>query len=1348
MLVVREEVVAWAWSISSDSTGSRLGKVTLSPLRHDHTNDLARSAMSTSAETADAGIANRTVQADERSDSLQPGIDAIDSRTRTPPPPATAGNEDSDKAKGEIPRPQSSTSVKLHEGAPTSISPYSSLQYAPRQKPALAHRPSQSNFQSHSSLGKQQQQAASSSNLAEPSILSSFPHSAASASSPVVSTMAIEGLSASDEQVQKNADQISAAETLAKQQLRADAEELGVRVGSLGWAILEQIYFAPNAEWTELGELLNRGEAVLLLPTSPLRSSEVTLSQAYNHIIFSTLQSTPPLLFTSSVKGKEKEFGGATLVTFKGLRANLIDDTDPARSILRFTSFIPREDMKFVSQMRTVLKRTELFKTLSPLPGTSTQALSSPHFHIFAHASSLLLPPALSRREPQKNRSRSSSNGTLLSVEQRQTNRASASFATLFGGRRERKTSGVAPGENGTELKEVGGPTMNAIQVVQPTRIITVAIIESEIRRSQVLKDIAANTKASIRLRLTQGTLALPRELIDVVCSFADMFVPAFAASAPPTSAALSASTDTDYSRLGSGVPLPAPFLYAPDQLADTFQDFYNSIKAHLQEAGEDFDIQNALHQVEAVVCSEVYDRIFCPYASMDLYHDEALTSRIDNLDQMGINLQRLGLLLTEDGSEESILIKGGLDDIVERCGVQLQLLEDQERLSPSDKLEVLVSAHKIIVEGLARLPRLDLVDEVDAKKEEREREDIPGDKEADEEKKSTSSTSSADLILPILIYCIVKSNPSRLASNLLYIQRFHAEALARGEADYCLVNVQAAVAFLENVEAASLGLTSEIPLVTAAELEQQRRKENVSGQSATQVSQSLPMPTRMRSRVAHDVGELAGMSNRVITGVLGSSLGAFGRMMGAGTTYAMGIDSATATTPKTNGEMHKKQKSVEDIRGFLSGGAAAKLGSVLNKVVAMENEGKEGREPLHVKRSMPTKPQTSSVSRTATDYGAESVDRHKVALNNNSSSLLPTSKASVTDRLASLPHLSRTATGSPARSTSQLDPLPSATIARDPSRLPASGSGPVRLDSYKSSLEPLQRDSDVLRSPISAVSLTEPNMLLSPLDPTPSMRGSASHTQAHVPASLQSPFAPLSSPPTRERPLHIVLASTGSVASIKVPLMIESLLSHANVRIQVISTKASSHFYDQQSVLATAKEAESGSYTVSDLAKEIEKAGKGDCSEHDYPRLHFWSDEDEWQQWNRIGDSILHIELRRWADVVLIAPCSANTLAKINAGLCDDLLTSFLRALSPSTPTYLFPAMNTLMFMHPLTASHLAFAREQLGYHIIGPIEKRLACGDLGQGAMQEWSDIVDLVVNKYALVPAVQDESREEAV
>jgi len=133
---------------------------------------------------------------------------------------------------------------------------------------------------------------------------------------------------------------------------------------------------------------------------------------------------------------------------------------------------------------------------------------------------------------------------------------------------------------------------------------------------------------------------------------------------------------------------------------------------------------------------------------------------------------------------------------------------------------------------------------------------------------------------------------------------------------------------------------------------------------------------------------------------------------------------------------------------------------------------------------------------------------------------------------------------------------------------------------------------------------------------------------------------------------------------------------------------------------------------------------------------VNVWTDDDEWAPDYRIGDPILHIELRRWADVVLIAPCSANTLAKIANGICDNLVTSLLRALAPTTPTYVYPAMNTLMYEHPLTAQHIRTVRDVIGYDVVGPVSKSLACGDVGVGAMVEWRDIVASVVERFTLV------------
>ncbi|WFD02395.1 phosphopantothenoylcysteine decarboxylase [Malassezia obtusa] len=229
--------------------------------------------------------------------------------------------------------------------------------------------------------------------------------------------------------------------------------------------------------------------------------------------------------------------------------------------------------------------------------------------------------------------------------------------------------------------------------------------------------------------------------------------------------------------------------------------------------------------------------------------------------------------------------------------------------------------------------------------------------------------------------------------------------------------------------------------------------------------------------------------------------------------------------------------------------------------------------------------------------------------------------------------------------------------------------------------------------------------------------------------------YAPLRAPPTPERPVHVVLACTGSVASVKVALIAQELLKYRHVQLHIVATRDALHFVDRDAIYALG----GTDYSVHDLAalnKAAERAAQGeDIALPPSPRVRLWTDDEEWGAWRTLGDPVLHIELRRWADIVLVAPCSANTLAKLANGLCDNVVTSFLRALSPDTPTWLFPAMNTLMYLHPLTEKHLAVVRNELGYEVYGPIEKRLACGDLGIGAMLEWTSIVARLVEQYQL-------------
>ncbi len=125
------------------------------------------------------------------------------------------------------------------------------------------------------------------------------------------------------------------------------------------------------------------------------------------------------------------------------------------------------------------------------------------------------------------------------------------------------------------------------------------------------------------------------------------------------------------------------------------------------------------------------------------------------------------------------------------------------------------------------------------------------------------------------------------------------------------------------------------------------------------------------------------------------------------------------------------------------------------------------------------------------------------------------------------------------------------------------------------------------------------------------------------------------------------------------------------------------------------------------------------------------YDERDEWHMWQRRDDPVLHIELRKWADAMLIAPLDANTLAKIAAGICDNLLTCIVRAWDPRKTLYFAPAMNTYMWESPLTARHIQSLTGLLGYRDIPPIDKQLMCGDSGYGAMATTTMIASIVAS-----------------
>lgn len=178
----------------------------------------------------------------------------------------------------------------------------------------------------------------------------------------------------------------------------------------------------------------------------------------------------------------------------------------------------------------------------------------------------------------------------------------------------------------------------------------------------------------------------------------------------------------------------------------------------------------------------------------------------------------------------------------------------------------------------------------------------------------------------------------------------------------------------------------------------------------------------------------------------------------------------------------------------------------------------------------------------------------------------------------------------------------------------------------------------------------------------------------------------------------NVLIACTGSVATIKLPTLIAKLReSICDLEIKVIVTKHAEHFF-----------------AIEDIPPDAAQ---------------IYRDEDEWTSWKGRGDPVLHIELGKWADLMVIAPLDANSLAKLAQGLCDNLLLCTARAWDFTKPLLFCPAMNTRMWEHPITAGQIETLRSW-GLREVPCIAKTLMCGDTGLGAMAEVDTIVTEVL------------------
>ncbi|KDQ50153.1 hypothetical protein JAAARDRAFT_42332 [Jaapia argillacea MUCL 33604] len=387
--------------------------------------------------------------------------------------------------------------------------------------------------------------------------------------------------------------------------------------------------------------------------------------------------------------------------------------------------------------------------------------------------------------------------------------------------------------------------------------------------------------------------------------------------------------------------------------------------------------IRDVMNAVESVLCEVFYDRLFRQPTSDDASHDEALSSRIAALNMLDLGLEHLGVDVGE--KEEG---KAGVREVVKLCGETLSQLELPTCHSPADKAAVLVAAHKVVVDGLSKLPPIRLKSDAEIEEQKnplsasftKSDTDEPKDAlisapstfatdasppmvsspeiipilnlppEHDEhhlteangaahdpspasstyhspsvsprlhlspalshsELKPTSSTSkptpvNGDILLPLIIYAVVKANPPRLVSHLLYTQRFRNQSVG-GEEGYCLINLMAVAEFLENVDLGALGLgedekkvlstadLSPIPLSRTA-LGTETPKSIVSNASH-QTAASF-----FRGRVEQQVDAIAGSANKMLSGVVDTSFGVLRAFL------PVSSDQVPAPPPTTAGE-------------------------------------------------------------------------------------------------------------------------------------------------------------------------------------------------------------------------------------------------------------------------------------------------------------------------------------------------------------------------------------------------------------------------------------------------------------
>ncbi|KZT70854.1 hypothetical protein DAEQUDRAFT_667251 [Daedalea quercina L-15889] len=720
---------------------------------------------------------------------------------------------------------------------------------------------------------------------------------------------------------QQNASYSDATSKLQIMNLKAAAQRIGLDTTTTGWAILERLSteIDHGPEWNDIWNALSFSKATLLLPLDSNRSNEpITPDFIKDHIAL------------CDGVGRSN----VPVVTLSGLRGTLMDTTLTIRSTISSSS-------ESFQALLNPAARSSALSSLPPLPNTllpsATTILPSPSssnpsiypssqyptFKLPTYAPALPIPPrpSLATKPPLPPRP----GARVASGPSNPTSRLSNSFASLFG----RGTPPASPSAMPTSLHSEPNPlSLNAAGTTPPaSQSSQAASSPDHASTAEHSLDVPAYTictrvdRATLgqsltdaisgEMRLALGEVSVPSWAIERVEQFAKPLFPLVRASAAGgkevDTSKLSPSAETGaVARAVSGggrgrgrgsgewvIAMDSSQERAED-VSNKFQEFYIELEdmlwARLPKSGRKLrkghgktanrDKEEALVQLDATARSPAEK------AGVLVVVHKIIVDGLAKLPPIGLKPEdeilddgKTPRAITTFGSH-SVEDDSGADEKEQIASSQTKLKVDPQHSDPAAERSALsptivLSPVDVSSEGQSlTVPTTqdassissDLVPPRSASLR------SPSPQRTASSRTTSPTPVSGDVILPLMIFVVVKANPPRLVSNLLYIQRFRRESAAGGEEGYCLINLMAVAEFLENVDLEALGLgDSENTILSPTQLSPIPLARTVRG---AQPASPQVMPASLRGRVEQQVDAIAGSANKVLSGVVDSSFG------------------------------------------------------------------------------------------------------------------------------------------------------------------------------------------------------------------------------------------------------------------------------------------------------------------------------------------------------------------------------------------------------------------------------------------------------------------------------------------